>query len=157
MRTLALLAAAAAMLAAAAVLAATSSGSASPSRTIRLFEHDSSQANIDLGDPGDSAGDLFVVAGDLFDRKGGRKRGTLAASFTTVSTGPHGQLVVNAAFTLPGGEISAQGTFTGSRLFGGKTLRFPITGGTGTYRYARGQGTIQVPDQTDARFVLTLR
>ena len=48
-----------------------------------------------------------------------------------------------------------------THLFGGKILAIPITGGTGVYRTARGEGTVQipldVPDQADASFVLHLR
>jgi hypothetical protein len=156
-RTIALLGTVLATLAGTAVLAATSSGNGATTITVRLFEHDSSQANIDLGVPGDSPGDQFVVAGDTFDRKGGTRRGRLAAAFTTVSTGPQGEAIAVATFTLAGGEISTQGLFVSSELFGGKTLSFSITGGTGRYRDASGEGTIEVPNQTDARFVLTLR
>ena len=53
------------------------------------------------------------------------------------------------------------GRFVASELFSGRTLDFAITGGTGRYRHARGTGTVQlpqdVPNMTDARFVLKLR
>jgi hypothetical protein len=42
----------------------------------------------------------------------------------------------------------------------GETLPFAIVGGTGIYRDARGDGTVQVPvnvpNQTDANFVLNV-
>jgi hypothetical protein len=45
-------------------------------------------------------------------------------------------------------------------VFGGKTLAFPITGGSGIYRNVRGSGTVNVPQNvpnyTDANFVLYL-
>jgi len=157
MRTIALVGSVAAALVAGSVFAATSAGGSSTAATIRLFEHDTSQANLDLGDPGESLGDEFVVAGDTFDHKGGTRRGRLAAVFTTVSTGAGGEANVVASFSLPGGQISTQGLLVTPRLFAGKTLRFSITGGTGRYRHARGEGTIQVPNQTDAEFVLLLR
>jgi hypothetical protein len=45
-------------------------------------------------------------------------------------------------------------------LANGKTLPFPITGGTGSYKSARGYATVQVPpdvpNETDANLVLHL-
>jgi hypothetical protein len=125
--------------------------------TVRLFEHDTSQASIDLGSKGPSPGDEFVFAGDVFDHKGGTKLGRLAGYCTTVSKT---EVQCTVSTTLAGGELSSQGLFLSAQLFGGKTLSFPITGGTGIYRDARGYGTVQVPPnvphETDANFVLYL-
>ena len=121
--------------------------------TIRLFDHDTSQANLDLGAKGASPGDQFVFAGDVFDRKGGTKLGRTAGYCMTVSAS---EVFCAHNFVLPGGQIAIQSLFDSSALFGGKTLRIPITGGTGIYRNARGDGTVQLPNQTDANFVLQL-
>jgi hypothetical protein len=133
-------------------------GSKGPNGTIRLFEHDTSQAQIDLGDKGPSAGDQFVFAGDLFDRKGGTKVGRLGGTCTTVS--PTESFCV-ANIRLRGGQIAAQGLFDSAKLFGGTRLAGPITGGSGIYRHARGYETTQippnVPNLTDAYFVLHLQ
>lgn len=149
-----------ATLAAGAVLTAAAAGGSSTVTTIRLYEHDTSQANLDLGDPGEGIGDQFVFAGDTLDRKGGTKLGRLAGTFTTASPGTAGELVAAATFTLSGGQITTQGLFVASDLFGGRTMTFAITGGTGRYRHARGVGTIQlpqdVPNLADAQFVLRL-
>jgi hypothetical protein len=161
MRNVAIFCAIPVTLATVAVLTAASAGGNPTARTIRLYEHDTSQANIDLGEPGDGVGDQFVFAGDTFSHKGGKKLGRLAGTFTTASPGDSGELVVAATFALPDGQISTQGLFVASDLFGGKTASFAITGGTGRYRHARGVGTVQlpqdVPNLTDARFVLRLR
>jgi hypothetical protein len=161
MRKLAVFGAGAATLAVGALLAATSAGGVSRSTTIHLFEHDTSQANIDLGAPGDSAGDQFVFGGDTYTRKGGRKVGRAGGTCTTTSTGAAGEVLCVVTMTLPAGQLSSQSLFVASQLFSGRTLRFPITGGTGRYRHARGDGTVQippdVPGMTDANFVLRLR
>jgi len=161
MRKLATSAGGLATLATGAVLNLAEAGGSSTAATIRLYEHGTSQANIYLGEPGESVGDQFVFAGDKFDHKGGPKLGRLVGTFTTASPGAVGELVAVATFSLPGGQISTQAMFVASDLFGGKTVPFAVTGGTGTYRHARGTGTVQVPQDipnlTDARFVLNLR
>ena len=131
-------------------------------RTIRLFEHDTQQAKIDLGDKGDSRGDRFVYSGDLFDRKGGKNVGRTGGICETVGTAPHADSLCTSSLFLPGGQIITQGLFDTAALFGGKTVPWAaITGGTGIYRNAHGYSTVDVPvdvpDQTDANFVLYLR
>jgi hypothetical protein len=158
MRSSTILAAAASAFALAGVAAVTAGGS-STDTTIRLYEHDTSTTNLDLGDAGDSPGDQFVFAGDTFARKGGPKIGRLAGTMTTASAGPTAELVTVATFSLPGGQIASEGVFVASELFAGKLLTFAITGGTGSYRHARGEGSIRIPPSqpTDAAFVLRLR
>jgi hypothetical protein len=125
---------------------------------MRLFEHDTSQTQIDLGDKGMSPGDKFVFAGDVFDRKGGTKLGRLGGECTTAS--PTETFCV-ASFKLHGGQIVGQGIADSAALFGGKTVTSPITGGTGRYSRARGYWTVRippdVPNLTDAYFVIHLQ
>jgi hypothetical protein len=70
-------------------------------------------------------------------------------------------MLFTVTLTLPGGQIETQGLYDSTVLFSGKTLPIAITGGTGEYRDARGDGTVQVPpdvpNQADANFVLTVR
>jgi hypothetical protein len=135
-----------------------SAGSAGPGGTIRLFEHDTSQAQIDLGDKGASPGDQFVFAGDVFDRKGGKKLGRLGGLCTTVSP-TETFCVLN--IKLRGGQIASQGVADSATLFGGKPVASAITGGSGNYRHARGYMTVRippdVPNLTDAYFVIHLQ
>lgn len=160
MRTPVLMSAAAATLAAS-IFAVASAGGSPASTTIALYEHDTSQASIDLGDRGDSPGDQFVFAGDLSKRKGTAKIGRAAGTCTTTSSGAQGEVLCVVNYSLPGGQISSQGRFVSAELFGGRTLTGPITGGSGRYRHARGEGTVHipqdVPDLADAEFVLRLR
>ena len=131
-------------------------------QTIRLFEHDTQQGQIDLGDKGASPGDRFVWSGDLFDRKGGKKLGRTGGICETTGTAPHNDSLCTASFVLPGGQIITTGISDTADLFGGKLVPWAaITGGTGIYRNAHGSSTVvvpvDVPNQTDADFVLYLR
>ena len=130
-------------------------------RVLRLYEHDTQQTQLDLGEKGETAGDLFIYSGDLFNRKGGKNVGRAAGECRTVSTGSvHAESTCTVHMILAGGKIVAEGLFNTADVFGGKTVAFPITGGTGIYRNARGYGTVNVPTDvpnlTDANFLLYL-
>jgi hypothetical protein len=128
-------------------------------RTLRFYEHDSQDVSLDLGEKGDSPGDRYIYSGDLFDRKGGRNIGRVGGDCETLSTGPHAEQLCTVNFILAGGEVVGVGMFNTAELFGGgKTLTFPLTGGTGVYRNIHGWGTVQVPpdvpNYADANWVL---
>ena len=77
-------------------------------------------------------------------------------------TAPHNDSLCTASFMLAGGQIITQGLSDTAALFGGKVIPWAaITGGTGIYRNAHGSSTVavpvDVPNQTDADFVLYLR
>jgi hypothetical protein len=156
------------LFAAAAAFAATMyavapSAGAAPDTTIRLFEHDTQQASLDLGGQGNNPGNLLVFAGDLFDHAGGSKLGRTGGScMTTSGDAQHaGEVLCTISFMLARGQITGEGLFDAAAMFvDGKTLAFPITGGTGKYNRARGYGTVllppDVPNETDANFVLYL-
>jgi hypothetical protein len=140
----------------------TTNSTSTGGRTIRLFEHDTQQASIDLGDKGVSPGDRFIWSGELFDRKGGKKVGRTGGDCENTGTAPHNDSLCTASFMLAGGQIITQGLSDTAALFGGKIIPWAaITGGTGIYRNAHGSSTVavpvDVPNQTDADFVLYLR
>lgn len=143
------------------VFAATTAAGSPQGSTIRLYEHDTAATSLDLGPTGESAGDEFVFAGDTFKRKGDPKLGRAAGVCTTASTGAAGESICTVDFTLRGGQITTEGLYVTADLFGGKTLDMTITGGTGRYHNAHGDGTVtvpqDVPDLADANFVLKLR
>jgi hypothetical protein len=130
--------------------------------TLVLFEHDTVQHMADLGPAGPGPGDQFIFAGDVFDRPGGVFLGTTAGSCTTLTGNEKaGKQACNGSFNLAGGQIVFQGVDDTAALFGrGDTVPLSIVGGTGIYQNARGNGTVQVPpdvpDQTDANFVLNI-
>lgn len=108
-----------------------------------------SNTDIDLGAPGLSAGNQQVFRDDLL--RNGRKIGTsagvaevvaltkttLTAQVVSTAILPAGQLMLQMAFT----EILAEGP--------PKILHSAITGGTGTYRNARGECQGEFIDNTD--------
>jgi hypothetical protein len=132
--------------------------------TLVLFEHDTMQYQPDFGPNGPRPGDQFIFAGDVFDRPGGMFLGTTGGSCTTL-TGKPGEepSACNGTFNLAGGQIVVQGLVNDtSALFEqGKPYPINVVGGTGIYQNAHGDGTIQippdVPNQTDANFVLNLK
>ena len=127
-------------------------------QTLRLFERDTQQAGIDLGDHGASLGDLFVFAGDLTDGTAtGTKAGRAYGSCTTTSGDAKtaGVLLCDITLTLRGGQIQTQAAYDScAALFGGTVVPLAITGGTGDYRGIRGDGTAQVPDAKDPSAVV---
>ena len=130
--------------------------------TLRLFEHDTQQTSIDLGERGTGPGDEFLFAGDVFDRPGGTLLGHTAGRCTTLSgNSTTGDVMCVGTIALAGGEIILEGVADRAALFQrGETVSLAITGGTGTYSNARGDATVQVPpevpNQTDANFVLNV-
>ncbi|MGA9310011.1 MAG: hypothetical protein WBV74_06535 [Pseudonocardiaceae bacterium] len=130
---------------------------------LRFFERDTQQATLDLGPQGTGPGDQFIYAGDLFDHAGGKQVGHTAGQCTTFSGNATaaGDVLCTATFVLDRGQITMQGLFDTTALFGrGQTLPWAIVGGTGIYHNARGDGTVQVPpdvpNQTDANFVINV-
>ena len=129
--------------------------------TLRFFEHDTQQTNLDLLRSGESPGDQSLFAGDLFDHAGGTQVGHTAGQCTALSGTAAGDILCIQTFVLDGGQITVHGLADRAALFGrGETVPFAIVGGTGIYSNARGDGTIQVPvdvpNQTDANFVLNV-
>lgn len=133
---------------------------AAADNTLTLYEHDTEQHVVDHGSPGPGPGDQFIFSGDVFDRPGGMFLGRATGICTTLTGDDKGgQTTCSATFNLDGGQIAVQGMLDSAALFAsGEPNPLFITGGTGVYRNARGVGSIQVPvdvpDQTDANFVL---
>lgn len=144
-------------LAALSLLTACGSAQGAPAASLRLFEHDTQQATIDLGERGAGQGDLFVFSGDLFDGgPTGPKLGRADGSCTTTSGNPNtpGVLLCSVTFRLAGGQIEAQTAIDSGPFFSGAVGPVAVTGGTGAYRDVGGDGTAQVPDAADPSAVL---
>lgn len=130
--------------------------------TLRFFEHDTQQTNLHLGPRGGGPGDQFIFSGDVFDQPGGTRVGRTAGQCTTLSgNATAGDVLCAGTFVLDGGQIAVRSFADNAAEFGrGETVPLSIVGGTGMYRNARGDGTVQVPvdvpNQTDANFVLNL-
>lgn len=126
--------------------------------TLGFFTHDTQQTSLDLGPAGPGPGDQLVFSGDVFNEPGGLKLGRLAGQVTTLSGDlTAGEVLFACTFVLDGGQIAIQVLADSAALLGrGETLPVLILGGTGIHTGARGDGTIQVPNQTDANFVLNM-
>jgi hypothetical protein len=108
-----------------------------------------SNTDIDLGVPGPSAGDQQVFRDGLFQN--GRRIGTsngVGEVVTLTATTLTAQVVSTAI--LPGGNLTSQLAFTEILADGPpKVLHSAITGGTGTYRNARGECQAEFINNTD--------
>jgi hypothetical protein len=94
-----------------------------------------------------SVGDRVAFSDDVFASKGGQKVGTDGGECTTVrvtdAATASGVLQCLVTFDLPGGQITTQAlnTLTNGGFAGAQTGA--ITGGTGRFRDASGQFTVE--------------
>lgn len=125
---------------------------------LRLFSHDTQQTTLDLGPAGPGPGDQLVFSGDVFTQPGGTQLGRLAGQVTTLSGDlTAGEILFTCTIVLGGGQIALQAFGDSAAVLGrGEAVPVLILGGTGIYAGARGDGTIQVPNATDANFVLNV-
>ena len=109
---------------------------------VRVTEVVGQEANLDLGDPGDSLGDQFIFSNDLF--RHGKKVGTDGGIGTVVRLEPMVSATLQFAATaqLPKGQITVQGLVTFTDASEGEPFKLAITGGTGQYKEAHGVLTI---------------
>ncbi|HYT77678.1 MAG TPA: hypothetical protein VEQ37_00140 [Actinomycetota bacterium] len=119
-----------------AVVTATAAPSISSPRTITVIEKQSQFHFVDVGASGPSLGDQFVFSGIL--RHAGKVVGHDGVHCIIVHQHPaRGEC--EATYKLPGGKITAQTLFT----FRTSTFDIAVNGGTGVFRNARGQATIE--------------
>jgi len=100
------------------------------------------QARADVGEPGPSRGDVSVITEDAY--RDGEKVGTSDVWCTTVRLDPVKHFFAaqcSNTTVLPGGQITTQGYVTSDEI---EKVPFKqaITGGTGVYRGARGELTV---------------
>jgi hypothetical protein len=122
-----------------------------------LYNHDTHQAFLDLGDPGPSVGDQYVFGGDVSEQQGGTPIGRMSGQCATISDT---EMLCTSSFTCNGGQISFQALMDVTVFFAGQPFEFAVTGGTGPYRKVRGTVTGQIlpepPSGSDARFTVDL-
>jgi len=94
--------------------------------------------DLDLGDPGPSAGDTQVFLDDV--QRNGKTVGSSAGSCTvTLFTDTRLVGACTATLTLPAGSITAQGAFDEDPRVGPGGFTWAVTGGTGRYAGAGGE------------------
>lgn len=110
--------------------------------------------SLDHHPQGFTQGDELIFADQLL--MGGTAVGLGGVTCTVVhavgsAPGPESHMQCVATFDLPKGQITAQGMFALAPL---QRAPFAITGGTGAYRDAGGQGTVTETGPDTARIVL---
>jgi hypothetical protein len=109
----------------------TASGHADKQQTIRVLAvFTEFAANIDLGAPGLSLGDMVVFSGNLL--RNGEQVGRVGVVCSFVSTANPDRVEAQCPTTsiLAGGQITTQGTIVNRSL----NFALPITGGSGRYQ-----------------------
>jgi hypothetical protein len=98
--------------------------------------------NIDLGTPGDSAGDQKIITMDVFAQT--KRIGESHVVCTMVRVDPATKASITQCdnvTSLPGGQLVATGVVTSAQEEQSPFIQ-AITGGTGAYRNAHGQLTV---------------
>lgn len=135
------------------------SGSSSQRATevIKLFAKTFQFAEIDLGTPGLSLGDQTVFSDDVSQEKGSPTIGFSGVVCSVVRIGEHASTVTvqcAATLSLHEGQIASQGLITFTEDPGASTFVIPITGGSGVFKNARGQVTVEEISETEANLML---
>ena len=108
--------------------------------SLRLTTVAAHNTDLDLGEPGPSAGDIQVFLDDV--QRNGRTVGSSAGSCTvTLFTETRLVGACTATLVLPDGTITAQGVFDEDPTVGPTSFTWAVTGGTGDYSGAGGEAT----------------
>jgi len=107
--------------------------------SLALVERATSDQTIDLGDKGDSPGDLLVFANPIYDAKNVTQLGTDQGYCVRVVKGKSWECFWT--LTLKDGQITSEGPFFDT---GDSTMA--VTGGTGKYAGAKGKLSLHARD-----------
>ena len=129
-------------LAGAILIAGASNASA---ETITLIERATTDAVLDLGASGDSAGDILTFANELYDEKNTKLVGS--DNGWCIRTVPGKAWECSWVANLAEGQITVEGPFLDS---GDSVLA--ITGGTGIYAKARGEMKLRARDAKGSEY-----
>ena len=138
-------------LAAAAILALSVPAWAGGAEKLNLVERATSDAVLDTGAQGDSAGDILTFANEVFDEANKTKVGD--NNGWCIRTVPGKAWECFWTLTLAGGQITVEGPF-----LDGKDSTVAVTGGTGEYSAARGDMQLHArnPEGTEYDFKYNL-
>jgi allene oxide cyclase len=114
--------------------------------TVAVVERAVTDAVVDLGEPGDSIGDLLTFGNPIYDAANASQIGTDQGE--CFRTNPGASWECTWTTYLADGSLTVQGPFLDS--LGDSTLA--ITGGTGIYRAARGEMTLHARDAAGTSF-----
>jgi hypothetical protein len=143
--------------AAAAVSPTWSRTTAASSQSLTLVGRETAAAMLALGTPESPVGNQFVTAQRLLVQ--GRAVGQGGGTCQIVAPAPgRDRYTFHCTMTLrlPAGQIALDGLATfGER--GPQPMTMAITGGTGSYRTARGQATVEDRGDGETRYRLSIR
>jgi len=132
----------------AAAAAALAPWSAQAGEQIRLVERAVTDKTVDLGDKGDSVGDLLTFANPVYDASNKTQLGTDQGYCVRVAVGKSWECFWT--LTLKEGQITIEGPFYDS----GDSV-MAITGGTGKYAGAKGQMKLHARDAKGSAYDFT--
>ena len=116
-----------------------------PTGRYTFVEHARTDTVVDLGARGDSRGDLLAFANPVFDARNTHRVGSDEGS--CVRTAPGRSWECEWTLRLPDGHLVVQGPF-----FDRHDSVLAITGGTGTWRQARGQMVLHARNAAGTSF-----
>ncbi|MFL5762212.1 MAG: hypothetical protein ACJ789_21135 [Thermomicrobiales bacterium] len=129
--------------------AATPAATPSANLTVLTFvEHATNEQTIDLGDSGDSVGDLLVFANPIFDANDVSQVASDQGSCVRTVAGQAWECTFTVIFD--NGQITIEGPFNDT----GNTI-FAVTGGTENFLGARGQLRFSPRPNTTDEFDMT--
>jgi hypothetical protein len=120
---------------------------ATTAHTIHLVAHEKQRKFLNEG----GFGDQEIFRGILDNASGTTQLGIFAGTLTSVSSNDSLNLAT-VDLQLPGGQITVQGFFFGTK----SRIVHAVTGGTGSYRGARGEFSFTSPSPGVLDMTLTL-
>jgi len=134
------------------ILASAASASPDGGGSLQVTGHATSFHSVQANPPAVSPGDELFIGGVVM--RPGSPNATIGTfGVHCAATGADGQILCNAAYALPRGEITAEVLVAAQPP---RTFSAAITGGTGAYRNARGWATIVTLNATDEQVTFHL-
>jgi hypothetical protein len=115
-------------------------------RWLTVVERAATDTVVDLGAPGDSIGDILAFGNPVYDATNSRQIGRDQGS--CIRTNPGVSWECTWTTIVPGGSLTVEGPFADD----GSDTVLAITGGTESYRNARGQMVLHARDATSFDF-----
>jgi len=123
--------------------------SAGGNETLVVIEHATTDTVIDLGEAGDSIGDLLAFGNTVYDEGNETEVGTSQGSCVRTVPGEAWECMFTVI--LDEGQLTVEGPF-----YDAAPSELAITGGTGAYSTARGQMRLEANSETEFRFTFEI-
>ena len=117
--------------------------------TLVVIEHATSDTVIDLGEKGDSIGDLLGFGNEVYDESNQNKVGMSQGSCVRTVPGKAWECMYSVI--LDEGQLTVEGPF-----YDAGPSELAITGGTGAYATARGQMRLEANGEGEYRFTFEI-